>query len=61
MAVCDQAHELLERAADASSVTDIHWSVPDPVQIGTNAAFESAFADIAARIDRLDQSLANHS
>ena len=61
VAVCDQAHELLERAVDASSVTAIHWSVPDPVQIGTNAAFESAFTDIAARIDRLDQSLANQS
>lgn len=28
-----------------------HWSVPDPVAVGSRAAFETAFTEIAARID----------
>jgi protein-tyrosine-phosphatase/DNA-binding HxlR family transcriptional regulator len=47
IAVCDNAHEeLTDRAR-------LHWSVPDPVPADTDTAFEAAFADIAARIDRL--------
>ena len=49
IAVCDNAHEDLP--ADAQPA--LHWSVPDPACVDTDAAFESAFADIAARIDRL--------
>lgn len=45
--VCDSAHEEL-RAPGA-----LHWSVPDPVPAGTDAAFDAAFADLAERIGDL--------
>jgi ArsR family transcriptional regulator, arsenate/arsenite/antimonite-responsive transcriptional repressor / arsenate reductase (thioredoxin) len=49
IAVCDNAHEELgTRAPDR-----LHWSVPDPVPIGTRAAFEQAFARIAGRVEQL--------
>jgi ArsR family transcriptional regulator, arsenate/arsenite/antimonite-responsive transcriptional repressor / arsenate reductase (thioredoxin) len=49
VAVCDNAHEnLVDRAPDR-----LHWSVPDPARDATDEAFERAFDDIAARIDRL--------
>jgi len=32
--------------------------VPDPVTAGTDEAFETAYTDIAARIDRLAPALA---
>jgi ArsR family transcriptional regulator, arsenate/arsenite/antimonite-responsive transcriptional repressor / arsenate reductase (thioredoxin) len=48
IAVCDHAHETL-----APSAGRLHWSVSDPVPVGTDKAFEAAFADIAARIERL--------
>jgi protein-tyrosine-phosphatase len=44
--VCDSAHETL-------GVSDLHWSVPDPVAADTGAAYEAAFRDISARIDTL--------
>lgn len=44
--VCDAAHE--ELATEA-----LHWSVPDPVPVGTDAAFDAAFDDLAGRIDAL--------
>lgn len=47
VAVCDNAHEELG-AADR-----LHWSVPDPARLGTDAAFEQAFRDLADRVDRL--------
>jgi ArsR family transcriptional regulator, arsenate/arsenite/antimonite-responsive transcriptional repressor / arsenate reductase (thioredoxin) len=53
IAVCDNAHEELT----AATRPRLHWSVPDPVPAGTNAAFEAAFADIAGRIDRLAPAL----
>ena len=43
--VCDQAHE--ELAPDDSW---LHWSVPDPVAVGSRAAFDVALAEISARI-----------
>ncbi|ADD43092.1 helix-turn-helix domain-containing protein [Stackebrandtia nassauensis] len=48
IAVCDNAHESM-----AVEAARWHWSVPDPVPVGTDEAFESAFADIDRRIDRL--------
>jgi protein-tyrosine-phosphatase len=45
--VCDHAHEELTRRNGA------HWSVPDPLRLGTEDAFEKAFADIAQRINGL--------
>jgi protein-tyrosine-phosphatase/DNA-binding HxlR family transcriptional regulator len=48
VAVCDNAHESLP-----SDRTRLHWSVPDPAVADTDLAFESAFNDLAARVDRL--------
>ena len=45
--VCDQAHEELPVPSD------LHWSVPDPVRVGTDTAFEAAFAEITRRVERL--------
>ncbi|MEU5694777.1 ArsR family transcriptional regulator [Actinosynnema sp. NPDC020468] len=47
VAVCDSAHE------DLPPGDRLHWSVPDPAATGTRAAFDLAFADLAARVDRL--------
>jgi protein-tyrosine-phosphatase len=49
VSVCDRARE---SAIDIETPT-VHWSVPDPVRVGTIAAFRDAFRTIAARIDRL--------
>ena len=48
VAVCDQAHE--ELAATASR---LHWAVPDPVRLDTDAAFEAAYEDITRRVTQL--------
>jgi protein-tyrosine-phosphatase/DNA-binding HxlR family transcriptional regulator len=53
VAVCDNAHEHLP--ADAKPA--LHWSVPDPAAVDTDAAFEAAYTDIAARIERLAPAL----
>ena len=45
--VCDNAHEEL------LSLEGIHWSVPDPLRLNTNDAFEHAFLDISNRIGDL--------
>ena len=44
--VCDSAHE--ELGSDA-----LHWSIPDPVARGTDAAFDDAFDEIARRVEQL--------
>lgn len=44
--VCDRAHEEYPRGS-------VHWSVPDPVRTGTDAAFEAAFDDLRRRVDQL--------
>jgi protein-tyrosine-phosphatase len=49
VAVCDKAHERLP----AATRPRLHWSVPDPAPADTDAAFEAAYTDIAARIDLL--------
>ncbi|GIM91981.1 arsenate reductase/protein-tyrosine-phosphatase family protein [Paractinoplanes toevensis] len=49
IAVCDNAHEDLTGPVRPR----LHWSVPDPVRIGTDAAFEAAYTDIAGRIERI--------
>jgi protein-tyrosine-phosphatase/DNA-binding transcriptional ArsR family regulator len=43
--VCDHAHDEL----DPGSV-DAHWSVPDPVAVGTARAFDAAYADLDDRV-----------
>ncbi len=45
--VCDNAHEELRQ------LPDIHWSVPDPVRVGSDAAYEAAIADLTRRVDDL--------
>jgi protein-tyrosine-phosphatase/DNA-binding transcriptional ArsR family regulator len=45
--VCDSAHEEL------GGLGGVHWSVPDPLRLGTEEAFEQAFQDIAHRISDL--------
>jgi ArsR family transcriptional regulator, arsenate/arsenite/antimonite-responsive transcriptional repressor / arsenate reductase (thioredoxin) len=52
IAVCDNAYEHM-----VSDIPSLHWSVPDPAPIDTDAAFEAAFTDIASRIDRLASAL----
>ncbi len=43
--VCDRAHE--ELPGDASW---LHWSIPDPVPLGTKAAFDAVLRDLRERI-----------
>lgn len=52
IAVCDSAHEEL-----GPNRTRWHWSIPDPARVDTDEAFESAFADIAHRVERLAASI----
>ncbi|MCG5437499.1 arsenate reductase/protein-tyrosine-phosphatase family protein [Micromonospora foliorum] len=49
IAVCDNAHEELTGPVRPR----LHWSVPDPVRADTDDAFEAAFADLAARVERV--------
>ena len=46
--VCDQAHEELEGDA-----TWLHWSIPDPVPLGTKAAFDATIAELRDRIESI--------
>ena len=64
VAVCDNAHE--ERVASAAIDDDaaapqrrewLHWAVPDPVGLHTDAAFEAAFTDLTNRVHRLARTL----
>jgi ArsR family transcriptional regulator, arsenate/arsenite/antimonite-responsive transcriptional repressor / arsenate reductase (thioredoxin) len=50
--VCDNAHEELD-----PRLLRLHWSIPDPVRVDTDAAFEAAYTDIAGRVDRLAPAL----
>lgn len=47
--VCDNAHEGLT----AGIRPRLHWSVADPVRVDTDEAFEAAYTDLAARVERL--------
>jgi protein-tyrosine-phosphatase/DNA-binding transcriptional ArsR family regulator len=49
--VCDIAHE------EIRSMGRLHWSVADPVLVGTDAAFDATVAELAQRVD----SLATHT
>lgn len=42
--VCDNAHE------EVPGLKGVHWSIPDPVRLGTPAAFDDAFEHISHRI-----------
>lgn len=43
--VCDRAHEELDASDDW-----LHWSVPDPVPVGTTEAFDAAVIELRDRI-----------
>lgn len=49
VSVCDSAHEELE----GTGREHLHWSVPDPVRLGTDEAFEQAYEMVAGRVVRL--------
>lgn len=53
--VCDNAHEELAHV-DPQAPT-LHWSIPDPVRIGTAAAFDAAYDELTARIHHLSPRL----
>ena len=53
--VCDNAHEDLTDTGRPR----LHWSVPDPVRVDTDAAFEAAYTDLADRITRLAPTVAS--
>jgi protein-tyrosine-phosphatase/DNA-binding HxlR family transcriptional regulator len=46
--VCDRAHEEIDPASVRA-----HWSVPDPVAVGTARAFDVAYADLDDRVTHL--------
>ncbi len=49
IALCDEAHEELAGTSDRQV---LHWSVRDPVRVGTDRAFDEAFEQIAVRVRR---------
>lgn len=49
ISVCDRARE--SEFPDARR--HLHWSVPDPVRVGTASAFRSAFTEIVERVEHL--------
>jgi len=48
IALCDEAHE--ELTAAGTPQQEMHWSIPDPVRVGTDEAFDLAFDQIADRV-----------
>ncbi|GAA4672128.1 hypothetical protein [Phytohabitans rumicis] len=48
---------LANRAGAGPIRPRLHRSIPDPVRVDTDAAFETAYTDIAARVDRLAPTL----
>jgi protein-tyrosine-phosphatase/DNA-binding transcriptional ArsR family regulator len=49
VSVCDRVRE----AGVPTASTTLHWSIPDPVPIGTLKAFRSSFDEIARRVEHL--------
>lgn len=47
--VCDNAHEELQRR-HGEWPDAVHWSVPDPVPVGSDAAFDAVYGDLTARV-----------
>lgn len=50
--VCDNAHE------EIGITGHLHWSIPDPVRVGTDDAFDTAFDELERRITALAPRLA---
>ena len=60
--VCDNAHEELHTHAPGPHLgRAVHWSVPDPLRVGTDAAFDAAYDDLAHRVTDLAPRLAPES
>jgi protein-tyrosine-phosphatase len=59
IAVCDNAYEELVGGTDIPRRVQprLHWSVPDPVRVDTDAAFEAAYTDLDDRITCLAPAL----
>lgn len=55
VAVCDNAHEELARTGLPATGDRrwLHWHVPDPVHADTEESFDTAYAQITERVDRL--------
>jgi hypothetical protein len=49
ISVCDSVNEELGPRTNAH----LHWSVPDPVREGTDAAFDRTVDDLRMRVDQL--------
>ena len=45
--VCDRAHE------EVGVTADIHWSIPDPVPVGDDTAFDHAVTELDRRVGQL--------
>lgn len=48
--VCDRAHEELDELGSPGAA---HWSIPDPVRVGTPAAFDAVLDELCNRVARL--------
>jgi protein-tyrosine-phosphatase len=48
--VCDYAHEEIAKDRVGSV---LHWSVPDPVRVDTDDAFDATFTDLTRRVSDL--------
>jgi protein-tyrosine-phosphatase len=48
VAVCDRAYEAMP-----APLRRLHWAVPDPAGLDSDEAFETAYQQIAGRVDRL--------
>ncbi|MGJ7440772.1 ArsR family transcriptional regulator [Aquipuribacter sp. MA13-6] len=63
VSVCDAVHEELVPSPGRPALRgarpspQVHWSVPDPVRVGTEQAFEAALTQITARVDRLGRAV----
>ena len=51
--VCDRAHEELAEFGPSGVRASLHWSVPDPVRVGTAAAFDAIYLDLTRRVGDL--------
>ncbi len=53
MTVCDLAHE------EPTVPGELHWSLPDPVRVGTPEAFDAAYDELEIRVTALASRLAS--
>jgi ArsR family transcriptional regulator, arsenate/arsenite/antimonite-responsive transcriptional repressor / arsenate reductase (thioredoxin) len=57
--VCDRAHEEMGSFDDGATV--LHWSIPDPVDVGAQRAFDESLARLDARIGVLSPRVTRRS